>query len=56
MFKADKKTRMWSNYVEYIDDIVLDGYFKFIRKSLQFLLSNMSPDVRWLVPSAFKKT
>ncbi|KAJ7315905.1 hypothetical protein JRQ81_002067 [Phrynocephalus forsythii] len=44
LFKADKKTVMWSNYVEYIDDIVLDGYFKFIRKSLQFLLSNMAPD------------
>ncbi|KAH0629389.1 hypothetical protein JD844_011440 [Phrynosoma platyrhinos] len=42
LFKADKKTEMWSNYVEYVDDIVLDGYFKFVRKSLQFLLTNMS--------------
>uniref|UniRef100_A0A670I3P5 Dynein axonemal heavy chain 17 n=1 Tax=Podarcis muralis TaxID=64176 RepID=A0A670I3P5_PODMU len=33
-----KTTRMWSNYVEFIDEMILDGYFKFIRKSLQFLL------------------
>uniref|UniRef100_A0A670I3M4 Dynein axonemal heavy chain 17 n=1 Tax=Podarcis muralis TaxID=64176 RepID=A0A670I3M4_PODMU len=44
LFKADKTTRMWSNYVEFIDEMILDGYFKFIRKSLQFLLSNMSAD------------
>ncbi|XP_062977556.1 dynein axonemal heavy chain 17 [Elgaria multicarinata webbii] len=44
LFKADKITGIWSNYVEYIDDMILDGYFKFIRKSLQFLLSNMSAD------------
>ncbi|KAL8163407.1 UNVERIFIED_CONTAM: Dynein heavy chain 17, axonemal, partial [Gekko kuhli] len=45
LFKADKMSGIWKNYVEYIDDRILDGYFKFIRKSLQFLLSNMSPDV-----------
>ncbi|XP_039201063.1 dynein heavy chain 17, axonemal isoform X2 [Crotalus tigris] len=44
LFKADKTTVIWSHYVEYIDEIILDGYFKFIRKSLQFLLSNMAAD------------
>ncbi|XP_015272477.1 PREDICTED: dynein heavy chain 17, axonemal [Gekko japonicus] len=45
LFKADKTSGIWKNYVEYIDERILDGYFKFIRKSLQFLLSNMSADV-----------
>uniref|UniRef100_A0ACB8EKG7 Dynein heavy chain 17, axonemal n=1 Tax=Sphaerodactylus townsendi TaxID=933632 RepID=A0ACB8EKG7_9SAUR len=45
LFKAAKTSGMWKKYVEYIDDMILDGYFKFIRKSLQFLLSNMSADV-----------
>uniref|UniRef100_A0A803SM46 Dynein axonemal heavy chain 17 n=1 Tax=Anolis carolinensis TaxID=28377 RepID=A0A803SM46_ANOCA len=45
LFKVDTKTAMWSQYVDYVDEIVLDGYFKFVRKSLQFLLSNMTIDV-----------
>uniref|UniRef100_A0A803TIG4 Dynein axonemal heavy chain 17 n=1 Tax=Anolis carolinensis TaxID=28377 RepID=A0A803TIG4_ANOCA len=44
LFKVDTKTAMWSQYVDYVDEIVLDGYFKFVRKSLQFLLSNMTID------------
>ncbi|NXE57526.1 DYH17 protein, partial [Casuarius casuarius] len=45
LFKADKSSEQWLNYVEYIDEIILDGFFKLIHKSLQFLLSNMVPDV-----------
>ncbi|XP_067164351.1 dynein axonemal heavy chain 17 [Apteryx mantelli] len=44
LFKADKSSEKWLNYIEYIDEIVLDGFFKLIHKSLQFLLSNMVPD------------
>ncbi|XP_077184230.1 dynein axonemal heavy chain 17 isoform X3 [Paroedura picta] len=44
LFKADRTSGMWKNYIDYIDEKILDGYFKFIRKSLQFLLSNMSAD------------
>ncbi|XP_025892623.1 dynein heavy chain 17, axonemal [Nothoprocta perdicaria] len=44
LFKADTSSEKWLNYVEYIDEIILDGFFKLIQKSLQFLLSNMVPD------------
>ncbi|NWI54818.1 DYH17 protein, partial [Calyptomena viridis] len=43
VFKADKSTEMWLDYVGYIDRIVLDGLCKLVQKSLQFLLSNMDP-------------
>ncbi|XP_010211142.1 PREDICTED: dynein heavy chain 17, axonemal, partial [Tinamus guttatus] len=44
LFKADTSSEKWLNYVEYIDEMILDGFFKLIHKSLQFLLSNMVPD------------
>ncbi|XP_034645210.1 dynein heavy chain 17, axonemal-like [Trachemys scripta elegans] len=44
LFKADKTSKTWQDYVEYVDDMVLDGFFQFIRKSLQFLLTNMAAD------------
>lgn len=45
MFKADVSSRIWQNYVGYIDKIVLDGLCGLIHKSLQLLLTNMDPDV-----------
>uniref|UniRef100_A0A8D0H5U7 Dynein axonemal heavy chain 17 n=1 Tax=Sphenodon punctatus TaxID=8508 RepID=A0A8D0H5U7_SPHPU len=45
LFKVDKTSQIWMDYIEYVDDMVLDGYFRFIRNSLQFLLSNMAADV-----------
>uniref|UniRef100_A0A674HTA8 Dynein axonemal heavy chain 17 n=1 Tax=Taeniopygia guttata TaxID=59729 RepID=A0A674HTA8_TAEGU len=45
MFKADVSSRIWQNYVGYIDKIVLDGLCRLIHKSLQLLLTNMDPDV-----------
>ncbi|XP_075760265.1 dynein axonemal heavy chain 17 isoform X2 [Pelodiscus sinensis] len=44
LFKADKASRIWRDYVEYVDDMVLDGFFRFIRNSLQFLLTNMAAE------------
>ncbi|XP_077689901.1 dynein axonemal heavy chain 17 [Eretmochelys imbricata] len=44
LFKTDKTSQTWQDYVEYVDDMVLDGFFQFIRKSLQFLLTNMAAD------------
>ncbi|XP_039357479.1 dynein heavy chain 17, axonemal isoform X9 [Mauremys reevesii] len=44
LFKADKTSKTWQDYMEYVDDMVLDGFFRFIRKSLQFLLTNMAAD------------
>ncbi|NXG00005.1 DYH17 protein, partial [Sakesphorus luctuosus] len=46
LFKADKSSRMWLNYVGHIDRIVLDGLCRFVQKSLQMLLTNMDPDAQ----------
>ncbi|NXF34737.1 DYH17 protein, partial [Nyctibius bracteatus] len=44
LFKADKSSRVWLDYVGYVDEIVLDGLFGLVHKSLQLLLTNMAPD------------
>ncbi|NXL49102.1 DYH17 protein, partial [Podilymbus podiceps] len=44
LFKADKSSQIWMDYVGYIDGIVLDGLFRLVHKSLQLLLTNMAPD------------
>ncbi|XP_009470045.1 PREDICTED: dynein heavy chain 17, axonemal isoform X2 [Nipponia nippon] len=44
LFKADKSSQIWLDYVGYIDGIVLDGLFNLVHKSLQLLLANMAPD------------
>ncbi|XP_059684255.1 dynein axonemal heavy chain 17 [Gavia stellata] len=44
LFKADKSSQIWLEYVGYIDGIVLDGLFRLVHKSLQLLLTNMAPD------------
>ncbi|PKU27917.1 dynein heavy chain axonemal [Limosa lapponica baueri] len=45
LFKADKSSQIWLDYVGHLDEIVLDGFFNLIHKSLQLLLNNMAPDV-----------
>uniref|UniRef100_A0A8C3J4X5 Dynein axonemal heavy chain 17 n=1 Tax=Calidris pygmaea TaxID=425635 RepID=A0A8C3J4X5_9CHAR len=42
LFKADKSSQIWLDYVGYLDEIVLDGFFNLIHKSLQLLLNNMA--------------
>ncbi|CAM9713793.1 unnamed protein product [Bubo scandiacus] len=44
LFKADKSSRMWLDYVGCMDRIVLDRLFRLVHKSLQLLLTNMAPD------------
>ncbi|NXE83161.1 DYH17 protein, partial [Cochlearius cochlearius] len=44
LFKADKSSQIWLDYVGYLDGIVLDGLFRLVHKSLQLLLTNMAPD------------
>ncbi|NXD84162.1 DYH17 protein, partial [Halcyon senegalensis] len=44
LFKADKSSQMWLDYVGYLDGIVLDRLFRLVQKSLQLLLTNMTPD------------
>ncbi|NXL59531.1 DYH17 protein, partial [Chordeiles acutipennis] len=44
LFKADKSSQLWLDYVGHLDGIVLDRLFKLVHKSLQLLLTNMDPD------------
>uniref|UniRef100_A0A2K5SD28 Dynein axonemal heavy chain 17 n=1 Tax=Cebus imitator TaxID=2715852 RepID=A0A2K5SD28_CEBIM len=41
LFRADTSSLPWKDYVNYIDDMVLDEFDQFIRKSLNFLMDNM---------------
>lgn len=50
LFKADKSSQIWLDYVGYIDAIVMDGFFSLVHKSLQLLLNNMAPDVSPALP------
>jgi len=34
---------MWIAYVDYVDEMVVDGFFTAIQCSLKFLLDNTSP-------------
>ncbi|XP_003791133.1 dynein heavy chain 9, axonemal [Otolemur garnettii] len=40
LFSADPTSNMWKTYVEYIDDMLLDGFFLAIEFSLKYLLEN----------------
>ncbi|XP_074840744.1 dynein axonemal heavy chain 11 isoform X2 [Carettochelys insculpta] len=40
LFKADSSSDTWKIYVEYIDDIVVDGFFNTIMHDLEFVLEN----------------
>ncbi|XP_013068368.2 dynein beta chain, ciliary [Biomphalaria glabrata] len=42
-FKADVSTDIWKAYVDYIDEMIVDGFFNTIRCSLQFMLNNTDP-------------
>ncbi|NXC68138.1 DYH17 protein, partial [Anhinga anhinga] len=44
LFKTDKSSQIWLDYMGYIDGIMLDGLFRLVHKSLQLLLTNMTPD------------
>jgi len=36
-------SEMWMAYVDYVDEMVVDGFFTTIQCSLKFLLDNTSP-------------
>ena len=40
MFKSDPGSDIWRAYVDYLDDMVLDGFFNCIHCSLSYLLEN----------------
>ena len=39
-FKADPSTDMWKAYVDYVDEMIVDGFFNTIHCSLQYMLNN----------------
>ena len=39
-FKAEEDSDHWRTYIEYVDDVVLDGLFECVRCSLSYLLEN----------------
>ncbi|XP_036372722.1 dynein heavy chain 9, axonemal [Megalops cyprinoides] len=43
LFKADPTSEVWRAYVDYIDEMVIDGFFNTIECSLKFLLDNTDP-------------
>lgn len=50
LFKAEEDSDIWKAYVDYVDEITVDGFFHIIHCSLQYLLENtdvakMSQDV-----------
>lgn len=47
LFRADTTSQSWKDYIDYIDDMVLDGFDHFIRKSLNYLVDNMVTDVSY---------
>lgn len=40
LFKAEASSDIWRAYVDYLDDMVLDGFFNCIHCSLNYLLEN----------------
>ncbi|XP_042635783.1 dynein axonemal heavy chain 17 [Catharus ustulatus] len=46
LFKADSASRIWQDYVAYVDRIVLDGLCNLIHRTLQLFLTNMDPEAQ----------
>ncbi|XP_040845777.1 dynein heavy chain 17, axonemal isoform X2 [Ochotona curzoniae] len=44
LFKADVTSLPWKDYISYVDNLVLDEFKTFIRKSLTYLTDNMVMD------------
>uniref|UniRef100_H0XMD8 Dynein axonemal heavy chain 17 n=1 Tax=Otolemur garnettii TaxID=30611 RepID=H0XMD8_OTOGA len=47
LFRADTLSLPWKGYVNYIDNMVLEGFDQFVRKSLSYLTDNMVLDVSY---------
>uniref|UniRef100_A0A8B9CMQ0 Dynein axonemal heavy chain 9 n=1 Tax=Anser brachyrhynchus TaxID=132585 RepID=A0A8B9CMQ0_9AVES len=43
LLTADPASDVWKAYVDYVDEIVLDGFFTAIESSLKYLLENTDP-------------
>ncbi|KAA8584116.1 hypothetical protein FQN60_015324, partial [Etheostoma spectabile] len=43
LFRAEPGSDQWKAYIEYIDDMIIDGFFNSIECSLKFFLENTDP-------------
>lgn len=43
LFHADPASETWQSYLEYVDEMVVEGLFSYISHSLQFFAENMEP-------------
>ena len=41
LFHADPASDSWQSYLEYVDEMVVEGLFSYISHSLQFFVDNM---------------
>lgn len=49
-FKATEDSEMWQHYLDYLDDIMVDGLFNCIHCSLQYLLQNTDKTAGSMIP------
>ena len=49
-FKATEGSEVWQCYLDYLDDIVVDGLFNCIHCSLHYLLENTDKQAGSMVP------
>ncbi len=46
LFAADSSSDAWKGYLEYVDDMAVEGFFNAISTSLEFFIENMEGSVR----------
>lgn len=46
LYTADDDSEAWKEYVEYVDEMVVEGFFNAITYSLEFFVNNMEGSVR----------
>lgn len=51
LFRGVQTSEEWKAYVEYIDNMVIDGFFKIIKCSLRFFLDNTGRMLMRLMPN-----
>ncbi len=46
LFAADSSSAAWKGYLEYVDDMAVEGFFSAVSTSLEFFIENMEGSVR----------
>ena len=49
-FKATEDSEIWQHYLDYLDDIMVDGLFNCIHCSLRYLLENTDKEAATMIP------